>query len=108
MPCWEVRTLSVEFQAKYRDLLEEAIADLGWSLDQLKEGRWQIFPQGATSFLVDLDQGKATITDGQQRHLNQLKVAYSQAAVRKVAKKRGWKTKFTSPTKGKFTKKQWV
>jgi len=102
MPCWEVRTISVEFKAENRDLLEDAVKSLGWSFRKLGNGVYQV-----NDMTLDLNQGKAEIGTNQQSNLNRLKVAYSQAAVRKVAKQKGWQCKFDAPTKGKFIKKQW-
>lgn len=97
MPCYEVRTLSVEFKAEHIDLLEKALDSLGWIRD------WN----GAKTFCrlnngieLDLRTGKATIQEGQQDRLNQLKRAYSMEALKQVTVKNRWQINKIKATKG--------
>ena len=103
MPCWEVRTMSVRFQAKHRKLLEQAIEALGWSWESIAGGvrvrvsLWDAFP-------IDLVAQKADITQDQQSMLNQLKQQYSKQALMRAAKLRGWQFKQQGQTKGVLRK----
>ena len=108
MPCWQVRTISVEFKAQHRDLLDEALNDLGWEVLEQNVYGILVRPKGSRdSIRLDLVRGEATFDEQMQDRLNELKVGYSRAAVRKVAKQKGWQCKFETATQGKFIKKQW-
>lgn len=85
MPCYEVRTYSVEFRAENARLLESAIESLGWTHEKTERGY-----RLANGFEIDLKTGSATLKAGQQTDLNRLKQAYSQKALRAVAQKQGW------------------
>jgi hypothetical protein len=95
MPCYEVRTLSVEFHAKNRKLLEQAIDSLCWHrvYDPVYDRIYVADANNLNGFTIDLAQERATVTEGQQRNVNLLKQAYSKAALRKVAKLQGWQLK---------------
>jgi len=109
MPCWEVRTTSVEFHAKHRKLLEQAVNALGWervnsasntSADVLvirRPGDWD-------PFTIDLANGRATINEWQQPALNQLKQQYSLQALKRAAKLKGWQVKSKTQLKGVLRK----
>jgi hypothetical protein len=89
MPCYETRTLSVEFHARHRKILEAALDSLGWQW----AGRGpEIYIEG-DSIVLDLDFGRARVLDGQQPRLNTLKRAYSKQALRKAARLQGWQVK---------------
>ena len=94
MPCYEVRTLSVEFKAKHVDVLKEALDNLGW--------RYSIFGEDVVTrgMTIQLGEQKAVITDFQQSQLNQLKRAYSSAALDRVAKKNRWARRAKTESKG--------
>jgi len=47
---------------------------------------------------LDLNRGTATVQDYQQRELNQLKQAYSVAAIKKVAARNQWALQQNGPT----------
>ena len=74
MPCWEVRTISVEFQAKHRDLLDQAISVVGLRVRELGRNRIGL-NNGIT---LDLDKNTAEFQyASQQSDLNRLKQEYS-------------------------------
>jgi len=102
MPCWTVQTMSVEFQAKHKDLLEKAILKLGWQLKYIDNGKSIVVGEPSTSFTIDLANKKATILSSQQSQLNRLKQAYSQQAVQKVAQLNKWQMRASAnnPMKG--------
>jgi hypothetical protein len=78
MPCWEVRTVSVEFKAENRKLLDAAIRSIGMGVRE--ENGLLSLDYGAIK--LDLKAGKAEVQDGYQNRLNELKQAYSREAVK--------------------------
>ena len=104
MPCYEVRTVSVEFHAKHRDLLEAALKALGWTFQQADFGDILVVgrPNDWDPFTIDLNTSRATINDRQQDALNALKREYSRQCVRQVAKQNRWTVSQTSATQGVF------
>ncbi len=89
MPCHQIRTLSVEFQMKNQYLLREAIAELGWMVREMGN---KVSLRGG-GIILDLDKQEAQVQDGWQDSLNELKRAYSSAALGKVAKLNLWQRK---------------
>jgi len=90
MPCYEVRTMSVEFHARYRDLLEKALKESGFhDWHETQSNVFVVFGLGR----LDLNEGKAEIGPYNQVKLNRLKQAYSKQALRRAAKLQGWQMK---------------
>ena len=89
MPCYEVNTLTVEFQAKHVDLLESAARSLGMSFTKLRSGL--VFVDEIT---IDLTSGEATYQSRKsataQEKLNLLKRQYSVEAIKTAATRTGW------------------
>lgn len=104
MPCYEVQTMSVEFTAQHRDLLDKAIGALKWNVVVESAGRL-VLQNGM--IVLDLNNNTAQVTNGWQRQLNELKRAYSQQCIDRVARLNAW-TKRTekqqSALKGTFVK----
>ena len=94
MPCWEVRTMSVEFKAKHKGLLQNALRALGLSYE-LTGDVFDISGLGK----INLNKGIAEIEQFGQRKLNQLKQQYSKESLKRAAKLQGWQLKGTQ-TKG--------
>ncbi|MFH0901556.1 MAG: hypothetical protein V2A73_13090 [Pseudomonadota bacterium] len=92
MPCWEVRTMSVEFKAKHHKLLKQAIEALGWTYESTAEGL-KVKGSSWGTFTVDLASQKAEINSSQQSMLNRLKQQYSKEVLKQAAKLRGWQFK---------------
>jgi len=103
MPCYEVRTVSVEFKAENRKLLDAALDKIGSIHCTLADGRLVI--DGGV-IVLDLANGKAVVQDGQQNQLNELKRAYSREAVKAAAKKCQWSCKLQG-NKAHITKMRW-
>lgn len=94
MPCWEVRTMSVEFSVKHSMLLIKALREM--------DLRFQI--DGSTVIVVgmgtiDLKRGVADITSSSQTVLNNIKQAYSKECVKKAAKLMQWQVKYDKKSK---------
>ena len=90
MPCYEVRTVSVEFKAENRKLLADAIRATGMEVTGSTD---KVITLGYGAIELNLATGKAEIREGQQGHLNQLKRAYSAEAIKAAAKKCQWGVK---------------
>jgi hypothetical protein len=88
MPCYEVRTISVEFKAGNVRLLQLAAAALGYETE-LNGSMLKIIGK-YDSFSIDLAAGKASINENQQGTLNKLKQQYSKTVLQEVARKRRW------------------
>jgi frataxin-like iron-binding protein CyaY len=105
MPCWEVNTMSVQFSAKHLDVLKRAVDALGW---YLYEGQFgdviTVQTDRGQNIIINKAAGEATIAVDTQSALNQLKVAYSQQALKKAAKAKGWAYNATTAQKGHLTR----
>lgn len=94
MPCYEVRTYSVEFKAGNRAIFDAAVKALGWTPQNVSADVVS-FERG--NIRIDLASGKATVTEivgrGQtsyQSKLNELKRSYSRQAINAAGKRMGW------------------
>lgn len=102
MPCWTVRTMSVEFKPKNYDILQKAAAAMGLTVT--------VNGQVAT---VVTPEGTLTITNGQasgpkvavEKHVNNLRVNYSREIVKAASYKMGWNVRFASQNKMVVSKK---
>jgi len=107
MPCWEVRTVSVEFKADNRKLVHAAAESLGMRVEEQSDGTiWLNAGEFPGSIKLDLERGQAEVRSGYQRHLNKLKQAYSRECVKTAAKKAGWVVKW-SGEKAVVNKLKW-
>ncbi len=91
MPCYQIRTMSVEFHARHRKLLFAALDSIGWRY----EVNGQTIDLYDADIVLHLDEGRAELFGGtrSQGLLNNLKQAYSRQAIRKAAKMQGWQVK---------------
>jgi len=88
MPCYEVRTMSVEFHAKHKGLLQGALRALGLHYTLMND---VVDVVGLGK--IDLRKGMAEINQFGQSQLNQLKQQYSREALKRAAKLQGWQFK---------------
>lgn len=103
MPCYEVRTISVEFRAENRKLLADAIRATGMEVTSSTD---TVLSLGYGAIVLNLANGKAEVQDGYQGKLNELKRAYSAEAVKAAAKKCQWGVKLQG-NKAQITKVRW-
>ena len=87
MPCWEVNLMTVEFKARHWPLLEKALQSLkmGFCYDEVR-GVVQV----GRSIRIDLNKQQVTADAREFYRVNELKRAYSLAAVNAAAKKNRW------------------
>lgn len=106
MPCYEVRTMSVEFKAAHVDLLKQAVTALGWTWNYYEASQTvTVTPNNSyQSFVLDLRAGTAVIRPDQQARLNELKRAYSMTALKRVAQLNRWTVAKTKANKGALIK----
>lgn len=101
MPCYEVRLVSVEFKAAHKDLLLEALKQLGLSA---RVSGNTLYVQGGIE--INLDEQRITCPRQQQGLVNRIKQKYSEVVLKKVAEKKKW----TVASKGvnKFQLRKWA
>jgi len=94
MPCWEVNTISVEFKAKYKDLLIQACESIGikaaYAVGWYEErGKFCI-----KNLVIDLESSVATIPNNAANVLlNKVRRAYTRACIASVARKKKFAVK---------------
>ena len=88
MPCYESRTISVEFHAEHRAVLDDAIASLGWRVREMDNG---VLSVNGGWLTIYLEEGRAVTSS--QSDLNRLKVAYSKESLKRACKRNGWQLK---------------
>ena len=103
MPCYEVRTMNVEFKVENRELLDAAIRASSLQVTD-KGDRTITFEWGKV--VLDLKTGTAAVEDGCQGRLNELKRAYSRECVKFAAKKMQWGVKIQGD-QATVTKMKW-
>jgi hypothetical protein len=89
MPCYEVREVQVEFKAQSKEILLEAVKKAGiyhyWNdLINILSGQ---------GWAIDLEKQTATVIEGYEKNLNQVRRAYSEAVINEVAKRKKWLVK---------------
>jgi len=97
MPCWTVNTVSVEFKAKYKDLLIKAIESIGIKAAYAsgwyeERGKFCI-----KNLAIDLENGTASIPNMQANDLlNKVRQAYTKVCIAEVSKKKKFAVKMLS------------
>lgn len=103
MPCYEVRTVSVEFKVAHVDLLRKAVKDLGWRMEERGNDITVWSTGGYGVMTLDRRTDRMTMQPDQQGQCNTLKRAYSQQAIKLAAKlSNGWQNKNLTSTKGQL------
>jgi hypothetical protein len=100
MPCYEVRTVQVEFKAGSREYLLKALEQTGIEHTWNKETNI-IYGGGNYGKLwaINLDKQTATVEQGYEAELNKVRRAYSEAVVNEVARKKKWLVKKAAENK---------
>jgi hypothetical protein len=88
MPCYQVNTVSLDFQAGNLDLLQKAAALLGLEVRALADRR-ELVDRGG-NVVATLVGGKATCNQANVPIVNKLRVQYSREIVGHAALKLGW------------------
>jgi organic radical activating enzyme len=98
MPCYEVRTVSVEFKVSNIDLLKKALEKAGFNIAKASQITLQVRREGEiNSIIIDLEQSKILSRSFDEKELstisNQIKRAYSEQVIDEVAKRQKWMKK---------------
>jgi hypothetical protein len=88
MPCYQVNTISLDFQAGNLDLLQKAAAVLGLEVRAIADRR-EVVDRGG-NVVATLVGGKATCSQANVPIVNKLRVQYSREIVGHAALKLGW------------------
>ena len=88
MPCWQVRTTTVEIDMKNIDHIERTAKTLGYKVE-IRGNRVVIYDY-STTLIFNISTQKAEINMEDMVKLNHFKKAYAIEAVKEVAKKRKW------------------
>lgn len=99
MPCYEERTVSVEFKVENIELLKNALANLKLQVQTCKTSL--SFYHNGLYTEIDLTNGKITNSMSEQQltnFTNQIKRAYSLQVIDEVAKKQKWMKKKLNDT----------
>jgi len=83
MPCYTIQRMSILLNAANRDLLEQAIKDLGLEYTRTND---TFILNGITIN----NEGTAEVRRGYQDKLNEIKRAYSGQIIKKVARAKRW------------------
>lgn len=101
MPCYEVRTTSVEFQARNLELLKRAAEAAGWTASVDLKRTALLCQKGGQTLKIDLMA--QTISGAiSAAAVNGLKRAYSEAAIEEVARRKRWLLKKTGSGAGRM------
>ena len=96
MPCYQVNTVSVNFQAGDLALLRKAASVLGLTVED--RGTWRQLCRGGVPIAV-LESDKARCATAEVATINKLRVEYSRQIVGQAALKLGWQKVVKSENK---------
>jgi hypothetical protein len=102
MPCYQVNTVSLDFQTGNPELLQKAAAVLGLEVRALADRR-DVVDRGG-NVVATLVGGKATCGQANVPIVNKLRVQYSREIVGHAALKLGWMKVVKSENKLLFKK----
>ena len=88
MPCYQVNTVSLDFQAGSLELLKKAAALLG--LEVRASGQRREVVEKAGYVIATLEGNKATCSQANLAIVNKLRVQYSKEIVNHATLKLGW------------------
>jgi hypothetical protein len=100
MPCWQVQTVSVEFQVKHLDLLAKAAASLGYDYSRVGN----LITLTAPRDTININLSASTATASNQQAVNKLKQAYSLEALKVASKLGGWQLQLKTGLKGSLVR----
>src|SRR3990167_1756368 len=90
MPCDSIRLCQVEFTAARPDLLAAALKGLGWRVHNVNAQRLSATTKSGQRFEVDFGSGRATVQQGQEKLVDEAKVAYTFKLAEAAAKRFNW------------------
>ncbi len=103
MPCYEVRTISVEFHISNIELLQKAIEKLQWKSWNIDKGLITIQDNNYNQITIDCKNSKISSPSYSEKKLssisNSIKRSYSECVIEEIAKKQKWFAKKINATK---------
>lgn len=86
-----MNTMSIAFQAKYRNLLDAAIKELGWTVNETSKDVLEVrTAKYGDPMIIDLKAERAEISRYQQDDLNKLKVQYARETLKFATRQKAW------------------
>lgn len=101
MPCWEVNTVTLKFNAKSTDMLMSVLKELKYN-PRLATNNKSIYSDIGT---FDLEAGKVETESWNSNRVNEVRKKYSEAALMLAAKKNKWVVKKKSANQ--YVAKKW-
>lgn len=96
MPCYEVRTVSVEFKVGNIEILKKALAADGWLLNKMSNSNnlYARHKDSGQSITINMEKGNISSKEYSEKELttvtNAIKRAYSGAVIGEVAQRQKW------------------
>lgn len=106
MPCYEVRTYSIQFRVENTNLLKKTLMALEIRIPQ-EDKYGMVIQKGYTSARIDLTRGEVSSAINKEAlalFTNQIKRAYSATVLDEVARKKKWIIKKTDQNKGQLVR----
>lgn len=85
MPCWEVNTISIEFNMKHKDLLLKTLEKLNFKYSEYEKGTIYLY---SDDVIMNLNNSTAKILNFDK--YNKIKRKYSEIVLEEVCKKKKW------------------
>ena len=95
MPCDTVRTVTLDLTVADNEVLLRGLKAAGFTVYEQRVG---ISARSKSGALITIANGKASVEEGDEAVVNEVKRAYSNEAVRTAAKRFGWTTKQDAKT----------
>jgi hypothetical protein len=95
MPCYSIRTTSVEFQVKNFDTLEEAMRAAGYT-SIVRRGEY-VTAYHPRAGQVTISRDRFQVTEGYESVARDLKIEYAATSLKKSANRFKWRLKETTP-----------
>ena len=101
MPCNSIITTTLDLSKANADVIASALADLGFHIDSNESSR-VVARKGIDT--VIWEKGKGTVIRGSRYNTiaDDLSPAYAKAAIKKAARKNGWKWKQDKASASRF------
>jgi recombinational DNA repair protein RecT len=100
MPCWEVNTVTLKFNARNKEMLVQVLKDMQLSPYYRDDGNIETYIG-----TFDLKSGEVRTQSYNSQKVNEVRKKYSEAALMVAAKKNKWVVKRRSPNQ--FVAKKW-
>lgn len=90
MPCYSVIRNQVKIQAADRNILKRGIERMGWTTVALDQDTGTMTVRAKNGTLITITQDQATVQQGNESLVDQMKRAYSKEVLLVAAEKYDW------------------